>query len=160
GYLAIGKCREMSSDNDAVIGEFAEDNHRLRQHPILVESEFGLIWYLINRYPICWVKPKIITGPPDPPLTRDKAGGFSACSPRVRTPLRCHPMERTPTRDTMKLLVVEDDRETALYLVKGLAESGYTVDRAGDGREGFFLATSGSYDAIVLDRMLPSMDGL
>jgi two-component system OmpR family response regulator len=60
----------------------------------------------------------------------------------------------------MKLLVVEDDRETALYLVKGLSESGYTVDRAGDGREGLFLATSGSYDAIVLDRMLPSMDGL
>ena len=60
----------------------------------------------------------------------------------------------------MKLLVVEDDRETALYLVKGLTESGYTVDRAGDGREGLFLATSGSYDAVVLDRMLPSMDGL
>ena len=57
----------------------------------------------------------------------------------------------------MKLLVVEDDRETALYLVKGLGESGYTVDQAGDGREGLFLATSGSYDAIVLDRMLPSI---
>src|ERR1700730_1915819 len=60
----------------------------------------------------------------------------------------------------MKILVVEDDRETASYLVKGLTESGYTVDRAGDGRDGLFLATSGSYDAIVLDRMLPSMDGL
>jgi len=60
----------------------------------------------------------------------------------------------------MKLLVVEDDRETALYLAKGLNESGYTVDRAGDGREGLFLATSGNYDAIVLDRMLPTMDGL
>ena len=60
----------------------------------------------------------------------------------------------------MKLLVVEDDRETALYLAKGLIESGYTVDQVGNGREGLFLATSGSYDAIVLDRMLPSMDGL
>ena len=60
----------------------------------------------------------------------------------------------------MKILVVEDDRETASYLVKGLGESGYTVDRAGDGREGLFLATSGNYDAIVLDRMLPGMDGL
>ena len=60
----------------------------------------------------------------------------------------------------MKLLIIEDDRETAAYLVKGLSESGYTVDRAGDGREGLFLATSGSYDAIVLDRMLPGMDGL
>jgi two-component system, OmpR family, response regulator len=60
----------------------------------------------------------------------------------------------------MKLLIVEDDRETASYLVKGLGESGYTVDRAGDGREGLFLASSGGYDAIVLDRMLPEIDGL
>jgi len=60
----------------------------------------------------------------------------------------------------MKLLVIEDDHETAAYLAKGLGESGYTVDRAGDGREGLFLAISGSYDAIVLDRMLPGMDGL
>jgi two-component system, OmpR family, response regulator len=60
----------------------------------------------------------------------------------------------------MKLLVVEDDRETASYLQKGLSESGYTVDRAGDGRDGLFLASSGGYDAIVLDRMLPGMDGL
>src|SRR5919199_1929035 len=60
----------------------------------------------------------------------------------------------------MKLLVIEDDHETAAYLVKGLSESGYTVDRAGDGREGLFLATTGRYDAIVLDRMLPGMDGL
>ena len=60
----------------------------------------------------------------------------------------------------MKLLVIEDDRETAAYLTKGLSESGYTVDHSGDGREGLFLATSGSYDAIVLDRMLPGMDGL
>src|SRR5436309_2108665 len=60
----------------------------------------------------------------------------------------------------MKLLVIEDDRETAAYLVKGLSESGYAVDQSGDGREGLFLATSGSYDAIILDRMLPGMDGL
>src|SRR5512146_810006 len=60
----------------------------------------------------------------------------------------------------MKLLIIEDDRETAAYLMKGLGESGYAVDYAGDGRDGLFLATSGSYDAIVLDRMLPGMDGL
>jgi two-component system OmpR family response regulator len=60
----------------------------------------------------------------------------------------------------MKLLVVEDDRETASYLEKGLSESGYTVDSASNGRDGLFLAISGSYDAIVLDRMLPEMDGL
>ena len=60
----------------------------------------------------------------------------------------------------MKLLVVEDDRETAAYLVKGLSESGYAVDHSSDGRQGLFLATAGSYDAMILDRMLPEMDGL
>jgi two-component system, OmpR family, response regulator len=60
----------------------------------------------------------------------------------------------------VKILVVEDDPQTAGYLAKGLGESGYTVDRAGDGRDGFLLASSGDYDAIVLDRMLPAMDGL
>jgi len=60
----------------------------------------------------------------------------------------------------MKLLVVEDDRETAAYLAKGLGESGYAVDQASDGREGLFLATGETYDAIILDRMLPGMDGL
>src|SRR3954454_4824402 len=60
----------------------------------------------------------------------------------------------------MKLLVIEDDGETAAYLVKGLSESGYAVDQSDEVREGVFLATSGSYDAIILDRMLPGMDGL
>ncbi|HTZ78745.1 MAG TPA: response regulator transcription factor [Stellaceae bacterium] len=60
----------------------------------------------------------------------------------------------------MKVLVIEDDREAAAYLVKGLGESGYVVDHAPDGREGLFLATSGSYDALIVDRMLPGMDGL
>src|SRR5271170_2394021 len=67
---------------------------------------------------------------------------------------------RTLRCASMKLLVIEDDRETAAYLIKGLGESGYTIDHSGDGREGLFLATSGSYDAIILDRMLPGMDGL
>jgi len=60
----------------------------------------------------------------------------------------------------MKVLVVEDDRDTAAYLAKALGESGYSVDHAGDGREGLFLATGGGYDAIILDRMLPGIDGL
>jgi len=60
----------------------------------------------------------------------------------------------------MKILVVEDDRDTGTYLAKGLNESGYTVDCANDGREGLFLASSGDYNAIILDRMLPGMDGL
>src|SRR5215471_20627465 len=60
----------------------------------------------------------------------------------------------------MKILVIEDDRESAAYLIKGLSESGYVVDRAADGREGLFMATSGAYDALIVDRMLPQMDGL
>ena len=60
----------------------------------------------------------------------------------------------------MRILIIEDDDETAAYLAKGLKETGYTVDRAADGREGLFLATSETYDAMVVDRMLPGMDGL
>ena len=60
----------------------------------------------------------------------------------------------------MKLLVVEDDREAAAFLIKGLRESGFTVDHAADGTQGLVMATSGSYDAMVVDRMLPGVDGL
>src|SRR5690348_4572534 len=60
----------------------------------------------------------------------------------------------------MKLLVIEDDREAAAYVVKGLTESGYVVDLAHEGRDGLFLASSGTYDALIVDRMLPKMDGL
>src|SRR5271154_3562591 len=60
----------------------------------------------------------------------------------------------------MHLLIVEDDEETAAYMRKGLSEAGYTVDHAANGRDGLFLATSGSFDAIVMDRMLPGLDGL
>jgi len=60
----------------------------------------------------------------------------------------------------MKILVVEDDREAAAYLVKGLRESGHTVDHAADGTQGLFLATSERFDAMIVDRMLPGLDGL
>lgn len=60
----------------------------------------------------------------------------------------------------MRILIVEDDAKTADYLAKGLNEASHTVDRAADGREGLFLGSSGEYDAIVLDRMLPKLDGL
>ena len=60
----------------------------------------------------------------------------------------------------MKLLLVEDDRETAAYLKKALTEVGHTVDHAGAGRDGLMLAAGETYDIIVLDRMLPEIDGL
>jgi two-component system OmpR family response regulator len=59
-----------------------------------------------------------------------------------------------------KILIMEDDAATADYVAKGLGEAGYAVDRTGDGREGFFLASEGCYDLLVVDRMMPGMDGL
>jgi two-component system OmpR family response regulator len=59
-----------------------------------------------------------------------------------------------------KLLVIEDDAATADFVVNGLEEAGYTVDHTANGRDGLFLATDGSYACIVLDRMLPGIDGM
>jgi len=60
----------------------------------------------------------------------------------------------------MKILVIEDDLETAAYIAKGLRESGHVVDVAPNGRDGLFLATDHSYDLLIVDRMLPGLDGL
>ena len=60
----------------------------------------------------------------------------------------------------MRILVIEDDTQAAQYLTKGLRESGFVVDHAPDGPQGLFLATSETYDAMIVDRMLPGMDGL
>ena len=59
-----------------------------------------------------------------------------------------------------RILIIEDDPATSAFLAKGLKEAGYTVESAGEGREGLYLATSGDFDLIVLDRMLPQIDGL
>jgi two-component system, OmpR family, response regulator len=61
---------------------------------------------------------------------------------------------------TRKILVIEDDTETAAYLSQGLGEEGFETDIASSGRDGLFLATSGDYSLIILDRMLPELDGL
>jgi len=60
----------------------------------------------------------------------------------------------------VKILLVEDDKQTADYVAKGLREHGHTVDRADNGRDGLFLAGSEPYDVIVVDRHMPQMDGL
>ncbi|MFI4963965.1 MAG: winged helix-turn-helix domain-containing protein [Caulobacterales bacterium] len=60
----------------------------------------------------------------------------------------------------MKLLIVEDDIEAAAYLKRALSEAGHIVDSAQGGRDGLMLAASEPYDVIVLDRMLPELDGL
>src|SRR5258708_38262376 len=78
-----------------------------------------------------------------PPLPRDERSGY-----------------RQAGQGEMKILLIEDDKEAAEYLVKALSESGYVVDHSAEGRDGLFLATSGTYDALIIDRMLPGMDGL
>ena len=60
----------------------------------------------------------------------------------------------------MKILVIEDDAETAAFIANGLKEHGHTVDLAAAGRDGLFLAAGEPYDVMVVDRMLPEIDGL
>src|SRR5262245_29480498 len=58
-----------------------------------------------------------------------------------------------------RLLVVEDDRKAVAFLRKGLTESGYAVDTAATGDDGFTRAAAGGYDLVVLDVMIPGRDG-
>lgn len=60
----------------------------------------------------------------------------------------------------MKILVVEDDKEVLDYIVNGLTEYGHTMDKAQDGKDGLFLGATEGYDVIIMDRMLPNVDGL
>ena len=60
----------------------------------------------------------------------------------------------------MRILLIEDEAEIASYILNRLAELGYVVEHVTDGREGLILATTGSYDALVIDLMLPGLDGL
>jgi two-component system OmpR family response regulator len=60
----------------------------------------------------------------------------------------------------MKVLVVEDDSETAAYIIRGLGEHGHLVDHADTGCEGLVLGVSGHYEVAIVDRMLPGLDGL
>jgi two-component system copper resistance phosphate regulon response regulator CusR len=67
--------------------------------------------------------------------------------------------DRRNAEQKMRILVIEDELKTAAYLKKGLEESGYAVDVANDGPQGLLLAQEENYDVIVLDVMLPGMDG-
>lgn len=60
----------------------------------------------------------------------------------------------------MKVLVVEDDQETSAYVARGLRQQGHGVEVASNGRDGLFLALDQTYDVVIMDRMLPGMDGL
>jgi two-component system OmpR family response regulator len=60
----------------------------------------------------------------------------------------------------VRVLIIEDDKDVASFIQKGLAQAGWNVDHADNGKDGLFLATTESYDALVVDRMLPGVDGL
>jgi two-component system, OmpR family, response regulator len=60
----------------------------------------------------------------------------------------------------MRVLVIEDDRETAQFLLKALKESGHAADTAADGEAGLTMARDATYDVLVIDRMLPKLNGL
>ena len=60
----------------------------------------------------------------------------------------------------MRVLIIEDDSRAARYLLRGLSESGHVVDHAAEGETGLALALEGIYDALIVDRRLPALDGL
>ena len=60
----------------------------------------------------------------------------------------------------MRILLIEDDPETTRFIRKGLEEAGHVLDHAGDGKQGLLLALDAEHDAVVVDRMLPGLDGL
>ena len=62
--------------------------------------------------------------------------------------------------ETMRLLIIEDDRDAADYLVRAFRETGHVADHAADGEEGYAMALDGNYDVLIVDRMLPKRDGL
>lgn len=60
----------------------------------------------------------------------------------------------------MRLLIIEDEPEVLSYIIKGMKEAGHIVDTAMNGKDGLFLATTEKYDVLIVDRMLPQLDGL
>ena len=60
----------------------------------------------------------------------------------------------------MRVLLIEDEPETRAFVARGLSEAGHVVETAADGKEGLFLALEGKYDLMIVDRMLPGLDGL
>ncbi len=60
----------------------------------------------------------------------------------------------------MRILLIEDDSSVADFIVRGFKEAGHTIDHANNGKDGLFMATTETYDALIVDRMLPGVDGL
>ncbi len=79
---------------------------------------------------------------------------------QIREPIMSSSTALEASTESMRILIIEDDREAAAYLVKALREAGHVADHAGDGETGFHMADSRSYDVLIVDRMLPERDGL
>jgi len=60
----------------------------------------------------------------------------------------------------MRILLIEDDHSVADFILRGFREAGHTIDHSDNGKDGLFLATTESYDVLIVDRMLPGVDGL
>jgi len=60
----------------------------------------------------------------------------------------------------MRILLIEDDSDVAEFTIRGLREAGHNIDHADNGKDGLFLATTETYDVLIVDRMLPGVDGL
>jgi two-component system, OmpR family, response regulator len=69
-------------------------------------------------------------------------------------------IDAQPDRVTMRLLIIEDDRDAADYLIKAFREVGHVADAATNGEDGLAMALDGEYDVLIVDRMLPKRDGL
>jgi two-component system, OmpR family, response regulator len=99
------------------------------------------------------------TGTPDvPPTTTVSAPTLFNGSPNQLSSAETDIKGRH--KISMRVLVIEDDRDAATWLLKGLKESGHLVDHAADGELGLALAREGLHDVLIVDRMLPKLDGL
>ena len=88
------------------------------------------------------------------------AAGLSPSEPAAALPAALVDHGSQLTLNSMRILVIEDDREAAAYLVRALKEAGHVVEHAADGEEGVHMAGSGRHDVMIVDRMLPRLDGL
>ncbi len=71
------------------------------------------------------------------------------------------PKERLTAKEhSVRALLIEDDKQTSEFVCKGLRERGYVIDCAADGKDGLYLAATEKYDVLIIDRMLPGIDGL
>jgi len=106
---------------------------------------------------LAWERPNPEGSPPQPP-----EGGVPGSAWEWPTPEGCVPPARAepPDARSMRILVVEDDKKIASFLLKGLKQSGFAADHAANGEDGLHLASATPYDAAVIDIMLPKLDGL